>query len=156
MKGAGSRFVHGGASLQEIIIPLLKIGVRKEDTISNIEVDIIKSTDRITTNLHPVSFIQQGLVSEQVLPRTIRAGIYAENDELLSDSFRYIFDIAEGSERQREVKHTFTLNKNAASKYKNQRVRLILEEPIEATDQWKLYKDYNYTLNVSFINDFDF
>lgn len=156
VKGAGSKFVHGGASLQEVIIPLLRIGIKKEETTSNVDVDIIKSTDRITTNLHVVNFIQQGLVSEQVLPRTMKAGIYADDGALISDTFRYLFDIDEGSERQREVKHTFTMNKSAASKYKNQRVRLVLEEPIEGTERWKQYKEYSYTLNISFINDFDF
>jgi len=156
VKGAGSKFVHGGASLQEVIVPLLKIGIKKEETTSNVDVDIIKSADRITTNLHVVSFIQQGLVSEQVLPRTMKAGIYADDGALISDTFRYVFDIDEGSERQREVKHTFTMNKSAASKYKNQRVRLLLEEPIEGTERWKQYKEYSYTLNISFINDFDF
>ena len=156
VKGAGSKFVHGGASLQEVIVPLLKIGIKKEETTSNVDVDIIKSADRITTNLHVVSFIQQGLVSEQVLPRTMKAGIYADDGALISDTFRYVFDIDEGSERQREVKHTFTMNKSAASKYRNQRVRLVLEEPIEGTERWKQYKEYSYTLNISFINDFDF
>lgn len=155
VKGAGSKFVHGGASLQEVIVPLLKIGIKKEETTSNVDVDIIKSADRITTNLHVVSFIQQGLVSEQVLPRTMKAGIYADDGALISDTFRYLFDIDEGSERQREVKHTFTMNKSAASKYRNQRVRLVLEEPIEGTERWKQYKEYSYTLNISFINDFD-
>ncbi|TQO36593.1 uncharacterized protein (TIGR02687 family) [Arenibacter algicola] len=155
VKGAGSRFVHGGASLQEIVIPLLKITKQRQDTTTAVDIDIIKSTDRITTNIHAVSFIQSDLVGEQVLPRTIRAGIYAEDDELLSDHFKFHFDIAEGSERQREVKHKFLLISKATGKYKNQRVKLILEEPVEGTTKWKTYKDYYYTLNISFTNDFD-
>ena len=102
-----------------------------------------------------VSFIQTDSVSEQVLPRTIRASICAEDGELLSDKFNYIFDIEEGSERQREVKHRFQLSSKASGKYKNQRVKLILEEPLEGTTKWKHYKDYYYTLNISFANDFD-
>lgn len=155
VKGAGSRFVHGGASLQEIVIPLLKITKQRQDTTSAVDIDIIKSTDRITTNIHAVSFIQSDLVSEQVLPRTIRAGIYAEDGTLLSDHFKFVFDIAEGSERQREVKHKFLLISKATGQYKNQRVKLLLEEPVEGTTKWKAYKDYFYTLNISFTNDFD-
>ena len=51
VKGAGTRFVHGGASLQEIVIPLLKITKKREDTTSAVDIEIIKSTDRITTNI---------------------------------------------------------------------------------------------------------
>lgn len=156
IKGAGSRFIHGGAAPQEVIIPLLKTAVRKRtDTVSQVNIDIIKSTDRITTNILPVSFIQQELVGDKILPREIKAGIYAEDGELLSDQFTFQFDIEEGSERQREVKHQFHLSKKASGKYKNQRVRLILEEPLENTNKWKVYKDFYYTLNITFSSDFD-
>ncbi|SDS36240.1 BREX-1 system phosphatase PglZ type A [Christiangramia echinicola] len=156
IKGAGSRFIHGGATPQEVIVPLLKTAVRKRtDTVSLVNIDIIKSTDRITTNILPVSFIQQDLVGEKILPRHIRAGIYAEDGELLSDQFTFQFDIEEGSERQREVKHQFHLSKKAGGKYKNQRVRLILEEPLEGTTKWKKYRDFYYTLNITFSSDFD-
>lgn len=155
VKGAGSRFVHGGATLQEIVIPLLKVTKKRQDTTSQIDIDIIKTTDRITTNILAVSFIQANLVTEQILPRSIRAAIYAEDGERLSDLFKYNFDIDEGSERQREVKHRFQLMSKASGKYKNQRVKLIIEEPVEGTTKWREYKDYYYTLNISFTNDFD-
>ena len=141
--------------MQEIIIPIIKVTKKREDTTSQVDIDIIKTTDKITTNILPVSFIQSDLVSEKVLPRTIRTGIYAEGGELLSDQFNYNFDIEQGSERQREVKHRFQLMAKASGKYKNQRVKLILEEPVEGTTKWKQYKEYYYTLNISFTNDFD-
>ena len=155
VKGAGSRFIHGGASMQEIVIPLLKVSKKRSDTTSQVDIDIIKSTDRITTNILAVSFIQQDLVSEQTLPRKIRAFIQAGDGTTLSDQFTYNFDIDEGSERQREVKHRFQLLGKASGKYKNQRVKLILEEPIEGTQKWREYKNYIYNLNISFTNDFD-
>ncbi len=155
VKGAGSRFVHGGASLQEIVTPLLIVSKLRQDTTSQVEIDIIKSNDRITTNILSVSFIQQELVSATSLPRTIRAAIYAEDETLLSDQFKYNFDIEEGSERQREVKHKFQLLSKASGKYKNQRVRLVLEEPVDGSSKWREYKRFMYTLNISFSNDFD-
>jgi uncharacterized protein (TIGR02687 family) len=155
VKGAGSRFIHGGASLQEIIVPLIKIRKKKEDTTSQIEIDIIKSTDKITTNILAVSFLQIGEVNEQVLSRKIQAAIYANDEELLSDQFTYNFDIEEGSDRAKEVKHRFQLSSKASSKYKNQQVKLILKEPIEGANKWKQYNEYTYFLNISFTNDFD-
>jgi len=155
IKGAGSRYVHGGASLQEIVIPLLKVTKTRQDTTKQVDVDIIKSTDKITTNILAVSFLQTDLVTEKVLPRQIRSAIYAEDGEVLSDQFTYNFDIAEGTERMREVKHRFHLSSRASGKYKNQTVKLILNEPVEGTSQWKTYKEYSYTLNISFTNDFD-
>lgn len=134
---------------------MLKVSKKRQDTTSQVDIDIIKSTDRITTNILAVSFIQSNLVTEQVLPRTIRAAIYAEDEERLSDLFTYNFDIDEGSERQREVEHRFQLMSKASGKYKNQRVKLVLEEHVEGTTKWKEYQSFFYTLNISFTNDFD-
>lgn len=155
IKGAGSRFVHGGASLQEIVIPLLKVTKTRQDTTKQVEVDIIKSTDKITTNILAVSFLQTELVSDKILSRQIRSAIYSETGEMLSDQFTYRFDVTEGTERMREVKHRFQLSSKASGKFKNQTVKLVLEEPVEGSSKWKQYKEYYYTLNISFTNDFD-
>ena len=156
VKGAGSRFIHGGAAMQEIMIPIISVTKKKKDTVSQVAIDLIKSSEKITTNILAISFIQNDLVTDTVLSRKIKAALYAEDGEILSDVFRYNFDIDEGSERQREVKYQFNISAKAVKKYKNQRVKLILEEPLEGTNKWKLYKDYGYTLNISFMNDFDF
>ena len=155
IKGAGTRFVHGGSTLQETVIPLIKISKKRQDTTSLVNIDIIKSTDRITTNILAVSFLQTDLVTEKVLSRILKIALYAENGERISDIFKYNFDIVNGSEREREVKHKFQLMSKASEKYKNQRVKLILEEPIVGTNKWKEYKAFYYTLNISFTNDFD-
>ena len=155
IKGAGSRYVHGGASLQEVVVPVIKVAKKREDTTKQVEVDIIKSTDKITTNILAVSFLQKELVSDKMLPRTIRASLQADDGSILSDIFNYVFDAKDGSERQREVKHRFQLSSIASGKYKNQRISLVLEEPVTGSSKWKEYEAYYYTLNISFTNDFD-
>ena len=152
--GAGSRFVHGGASLQEVVIPLIKITKKRQDTTRQVGIDVIQQTNKITTNILSVSFLQTDLVTDSILPRSVRAGLYAEG-EPISDQFTFNFDIQEGSERQREVKYRFQLSSKASGKYKNQSVKLILEEPVEGSSKWRLYREYTYTLNISFSSDFD-
>jgi len=141
--------------LQEIVIPVVRITKKRQDTTRLVEIDIIKSTDRITTNILAVSFLQAELVSSTVLQRTIRAGIVGGDDELISDQFTYIFDASEGTERQREVKHVFHISGKAKEKYKNQRVKLQLEEPVEGSGKWIPYKEFLYTLNIGISNEFD-
>ncbi len=155
VKGSGSKFIHGGASLQEIVIPVVKVNKKRQDTTAQVDIDIIKSTDKITTNLLAVSFIQTAEVNDTILARKIRASIIAEDGTLLSDQFTYTFDIKEENQRQREVKNRFQLTAQASGKFKNQRVRLVLEEPMDRANKWKVYKEYYYTLNISFTNDFD-
>ncbi len=155
LKGSGARYVHGGASLQEITIPVIKITKKRQDTTRPVEIDIIKSTDKITTNILAVSFLQAELISSVVLPRTIRAGLYAGENELISDQFSYNFDASAGTERQREVKHVFHISNKAKDKYKNQRVKLVLEVPVEGSSKWNPYKEFYYTLNIGIDNEFD-
>lgn len=155
IKGAGSRYVHGGATLQEVVVPLLTISKKRKDTTEEVEIDIIQSSDQITTNVLTVTFIQKELITDKMLPRTIRAYIQAEDGARLSDAFNYTFDIAEGSERERSIKKTFQLSAAASGKYKGQRVKLIIEEPIPNSTRWKVYAEHGYTLKISFINDFD-
>lgn len=155
IKGAGSRYVHGGATLQEVVVPLLTISKKRKDTTEVVEIDIIQSSDQITTNVLTVTFIQKELITDKMLPRTIRAYIQADDGARLSDAFNYTFDIAEGSERERSIKNTFQLSAAASGKYKGQRVKLIIEEPIPNSTRWKVYAEHGYTLKISFINDFD-
>lgn len=154
-RGSGSRYTHGGATLQEIVVPMISVTKKRKDTTTKVDVDIIKTTDKITTNILAVSFIQSELVKDNVLPRSLKAALYADDETLLSDQFQYLFDIEEGSERQREVKHRFQLSSQASGQYKNQRVKLVLQEPIEGSSKWKTYKEFIYTLNISFTSDFD-
>lgn len=155
LSGAGSRFVHGGASLQEVVIPLLKITKKKADTVTLVHIDVIRSQERITTNIVPISFWQQESVGDRVQSRRLRAAFIAADGTLLSDQFSYLFDSSEAGERLRETKHRFQLTQKAGSLYNNQTIQLRLEEPIENTSQWKTYKTFNYLLTIAFTNDFD-
>ena len=46
LKGSGSRFVHGGASLQEVVIPVLRINKKRQSDIDAVEVEILRSHPR--------------------------------------------------------------------------------------------------------------
>ena len=156
-QGAGSRFVHGGASLQEIVVPLLKVRLAREQTTSQVSVDVLRTgSNRITTGRLPASFIQQEPVSDKMLPRTLRAQLVAGPQAgVISDAVTHVFDSAEENVRAREFAHTFTLSPDAAKRYRNQEVKLRLEEPVPGTDKWRMYVEFSYTLLISFTSDFD-
>lgn len=154
VKGAGSRFVHGGTSVQEVLIPVMKVGYKSSRKAQLVEVDIIKKSDRISSNLLPVSFIQTEPVADKVLPRTLKAAIYTEDGTKLSDEFIYKFDFESGAQRNREEKYTFHLSSTASEHY-GEWIVLKLEEEIKDSTQWKKYKEFRYQLVASQPNDFD-
>lgn len=156
LKGSGSRFVHGGASLQEIVIPVVRINKKRKSDVSAVDVDIIRSGSAvITSGQVSVAFYQTEPVTGKVLARTLRSGIYTKEGELISDSHELVFDFTSGEARERERKIRFLLNRNADT-VNGQTVILKLEEKIAGTSQYKEYRTVSYTVQRSFTSDFDF
>ncbi|RWC29993.1 MAG: BREX-1 system phosphatase PglZ type A [Mesorhizobium sp.] len=156
LKGSGSRYVHGGASLQEVIIPVLKINKKRQSDLSAVEVDIVASSNKsITSAQISVLFYQSTPVTEKAQPRRLRAGIYSGAGELISDSHDLLFDFPSENPREREMPIRFLLSKKADN-FNGQEVVLKLEEQHAGTSHFKEYRSMRYLLRRSFTSDFDF
>lgn len=154
VQGGGSRYVHGGSSLQEVVLPLIQFNKRRKSDISKVDVDIIKSHSKITTNQISISLIQTQPIEEKVLTRELKIGFYAKDGEPLSDEAKMIFNSESPDARNREQKHRFVFKSNARE-YNNQNIYLRLLERIEGTNQYRTYKEDVYTLLISFASEFD-
>ncbi len=103
-QGSGSRYVHGGAALQEVVIPLIKVNKKRSMDTELVDVDIITSSSSIITSGQiSVAFYQTQPVSGKVLARQLQAGIYAQDDTPLSDIHTLNFDLTSENAREREV-----------------------------------------------------
>ena len=155
-KGSGAKYVHGGASLQEVIIPVLRINKGRQTDTTQVDVAILTgSTKTITTGQLSVRLYQEDAVSEKVHPRQLRLGLYALDGTLLSDTHEFMFDMTSSNPRDREQKAQILMSK-AADSYNNQDVVLRLDEQHSGTSHYKEYKSVRYTIKRSFSNDFDF
>lgn len=156
LKGSGSRFVHGGASLQEVVIPVIKINKKRQSDVSAVEVDILRGASSvITSGQLAVTLYQAGPVTDKIQPRVLRAGIYSETGELISDSHDLVFDLISENPRERELLLRFVLSRKA-DEANGQEVTLRLEEKHAGTSHYKEYKSLRYTMRRSFTSDFDF
>lgn len=156
LKGSGSRFVHGGASLQEVIIPVLKVKKRRQSDVSNVEVEILRgSSSVITSGQLAVLLYQVQAVTAKVQPRVLRAGIYTEAGDLISDCHELIFDLTSDNPRERELQVRFVLSR-AADDANGKEVFLKLEEKHAGTTHYKEYRSVRYLMRRSFTSDFDF
>lgn len=154
--GAGSRFVHGGASLQEVVIPVLTVTKSRQSDIANVEVDVIEGASRtISTNQLSIRLYQTEAVTEKRHPRTLRIGFYSGEGELLSDQHTLTFDSASENPREREHAIRLLFSK-AADAYNQKHIFLKLEEPHAGTSHFKEYKTIQYLLRRSLGADFDF
>ena len=156
VQGSGSRYVHGGASLQEVILPVLRVNKKRLKDVSQVEVDIISSASTvITTGQLSVSFYQTEPVTPKLRPRNLRAGIYSQNGQLISDSIEINFDLESENHREREVSCRFVLSSKADS-VNNQSVYLKLEEQVAGTSHYQEYRSVAYQLRRSITSDFEF
>jgi uncharacterized protein (TIGR02687 family) len=156
LKGAGSRYVHGGAALQEVVVPVVSINKKRQSDIGLVDVDILRgSSTAITTGQVSVAFYQTAPVTEKVQARTLHAGIYTEAGMLISDQPILVFDYTAENARERELRVQFVLTK-AADAANHQEVILRLEEQVPETAYYREYKSARYTLRRSFTSDFDF
>lgn len=156
LAGGGSRFVHGGATLQEVVVPVLKINKKRKSDTRAVNVTILPDTDKITTGQLVVRLFQSEPVSEKVKPRSVRAGLYVGQTLISTDPQPELtFDSASTEQRDRYQSVQLLLNKDADD-YNNRVVEFRLEEQIPNTTQWRTYEKAMYTLKRSFTTDFDF
>ena len=156
LKGSGSRFVHGGATLQEVVIPVISINKKRQSDVGRVEVELIGGGGKtITTGQLAVVLYQTEPVTEKRQPRKLRVGLYTLEGESISDTHQLTFDIASENPRDREVSVRFILSRKADS-FNNQPVELRLEEPVEGTTHFSRYHAVRYTIRRSFTSEFDF
>ena len=154
-KGSGSRFVHGGAALQEIIIPILTVKKSRESDVEPVEVEILSGDTRvITTNQLGVRLYQRDPVDEKTQPRELKIGLYALDGALLSDEQIRLFNVESGDARDRELQVRLMLS-TRSDDYNGQDVELRLSERHKDTTTFKDYKAVRYQLRRR-QTDFDF
>lgn len=148
-QGSGSRFVHGGSMLQEVVVPVLHINIKKTADVSNVDVDILNKRAQLTTNNQTISFFQNEPVTEKIKGVTLRMGFYDADDKLISDSVTMVFDNASAESTDREQRHQFIFG-NQLSKYNGKEVTLKMERQIAGSDQYAIYKEVSYVVKVMF------
>ncbi len=156
VQGSGARYVHGGTSLQEVVVPVLQIKKKRQGDVTKVTVEFIGGGNAtITTGQLAAVLYQVEPVTDKVQSRTLRAGIYTEAGDLISDRHELTFDFTSENERDRQRRVRFVLTA-AADAANGQTVLLKLEEPVVGTGYYQAYASRAYVLRRSFTKDFDF
>ena len=154
-QGSGSRYVHGGATLQEVVTPLLYVAKKRSDTVSKVGIEVLKGSNRITTNLQRVKFYQMSPIGDKIIARSVKSYFYSiegEQKKIISDVFSYTFDSETKRTEDREVEYNFTISTELS---RSSTVYLIIEEQIDQSNKWKSLLELPYSLNLAMENDFD-
>jgi len=153
LQGGGHRFVHGGATLQEMVVPLITIKKKRKDDIRDVEVSAIPIS-QITTNSVMISFYQEEIISDKVKARSLKMAFYTKDGKLISNTQSFTFESMDRHDRNRETKLKFDLKQNAGD-YSGETIKLVMKKLIDGSNEEPTYKEYEIKLQLSFINDFD-
>ncbi|MEA1966965.1 MAG: BREX-1 system phosphatase PglZ type A, partial [Thermodesulfobacteriota bacterium] len=106
----GAKFFHGGAMLQELVIPVVTIsemkGIHKDKSqINFVGVSLLGSVKKIVTNIPRFEFIQTDAVSQRMKSRTLKISL-RDGNKIISNEETITFDSSSSSmdERKKMVK----------------------------------------------------
>jgi len=150
----GARFVHGGASLQEICVPVIRVSHergknRSQTTSRKATVTVLGNNLKITTNQYRFTLLQTEAVAERIKPITVKIGLYA-GDEAVSNVETATFDSDSDDMNQRQRTVMLTLLSRAFSN--KETYHLTLTDADTGIEHYRTA----VRIDLAFTNDFDF
>lgn len=154
LKGSGKRYVHGGLTLQEMLVPVLRIHKKRVDDSEKVGIEILRLPAKITTGQLAVAFYQSAQVTAKVQPRTLCLQLKSEDGTTISDRVTLVFDSQSEEPRKREQTAILTLSK-ASDPFNNRDVILDVSELRPGSDDAVPYRTETLRLQKSYEGDFD-
>ena len=147
-QSGGYMFTHGGAALQELIIPIITSRQERDDNKKPVGVMILDRRLSMQASRLRFKMLQTEAVSMDMKERPIRVALY-HNDVPVTPVKDILLDKADSSLDNRKIQVDLTLNKNVDAKVLQLKV-------FDATDELNPIIKENVTNNTLIENDFDF
>lgn len=160
-QGDRVQYVHGGASLQEIVVPVVSINKGRSASGDRRAVNftILQSTNLITTGQITVDFVQSEPVGGKVRERTVYVGLYGRNADgtqtPISNEVLLAFDSPSTEPANRHRTATFVLTKEADA-FNNHTITLLCYEDVDGSAARRpLEQKAQFTLKRAIASDDD-
>lgn len=149
VQGSGNRFVHGGASLQEITIPVIEVSVGSGVTEEVRDVGIALHYDDTSLKVNRFSprVIQQEPVSPTRRPLTVTIGLESATGERLSSTRVITLDADQRSEVSLKQSSELILNDGVLQSHSGQRVRIVAYKTVHGQIVGEAVAVHELTLN---------
>jgi uncharacterized protein (TIGR02687 family) len=149
----GAKFVHGGAMLQEICVPVMHIKVLQKEQAAKLEkqrVGVVAAglPIKMVNNIDKVRFIQTDPVGEQFLPRQLDVYIVDSQNQVVSSRETLNFDSSSQVMDQRTREARIKL---VGSSFDRLAAYSLILEDSETKTQ---YQQYAVTIDLAFQDDF--
>lgn len=155
MQGTGVNFNHGGASLQEIVVPLLsfknkRAGQKGVQAITKVDIKLTSTTQKITNSIFTLNFFQTEKVEEKTKPRTVVIYMADEEGNVLSNEETIIGDRSFENPADRTFKIQFVLKSISYDRNKTYYLQ------IKDTETGVITERVPFNINLGIVGDFDF
>jgi len=109
-QGSGVQYVHGGASLQELIVPVIEYSRMREDSSEKVKIRLMKFDERIASGYLKLSVLQLEPVNTGLKEMEAVVGLYSEQDELVSNEYKTLFNSTATNPLERNSEMVLTLS----------------------------------------------
>ena len=155
IQGAGANFVHGGASLQEVVVPLLsfkniRAGQKGARSIVKVDIKLTSTMRRITNSIFTLDFFQTEKVGDKTNARTVVVYMADEAGNVLSNEETIIGDRTFENPVDRTFKLRFVLKSMSYDRDKT--YYLIMKDKETSVETERIA----FSINLGIVSDFDF
>jgi uncharacterized protein (TIGR02687 family) len=149
--GGGQNYVHGGVSLQELIVPIIKVKtIKGKKETGLVEVMLTSLSRKITNLIIYLDFMQNENVTDILLPIELRAYFESESGEKISGEILIFANKKNTPPQQRLFREKFTLRDRKYSK--SDKYFLVMKD---ANSDMEVAR-YEFTIDIAFSGDFGF
>jgi uncharacterized protein (TIGR02687 family) len=154
VQGIGANYVHGGTSLQEILIPVIKYkNDRSSKTeVRKVEVKLTSITRKITNIISYLEFFQTEKVEDKRIPLRLKVYFVDEENNRISNENIIIADSKSDTYEGRSFREKFVLKNKKYDKTK--KYYLIMEDEEETVE--KMYDKIPFMIDIAISDDFGF
>ena len=151
IQGAGAQYVHGGASLQEVCVPIVTYHHKRAEKgddgiVRKVEVQVNAPTRRVTNNRFKFNLMQVQAVEGRWRSRRVTVGLYDRSGEAITD----IKTVELNSSSQQPSEREFSQSLTIAMSHPPDSANLIVRDPDDGIE----LVNEPWTISISIINDF--
>jgi uncharacterized protein (TIGR02687 family) len=154
VKGSGAAYVHGGATLQELVVPLLKIkrDTKRATEAQPSEVELFDTGRGVITGSGiTATLYQTEPVGDEVLASQVEAAVFAADGKLVSNEVQVTLASSSPEPESRKTKFTVTLTAEADD---YETVELRVRRRRGETNKYETLITHPYKMNRAMGMDF--
>ena len=154
-QGGGMNYVHGGISLQECVVPVIEFKNMRTTSKKFVDVkkatlELISQSRKVSNSIFSLDFYQKEAVSGKVAAATYEIYMADASGKAVSDKKTVIADKTNNNGSDRVFRTRFTLKSVEFKKTDTYYLTVVEKGTTNVTDR------IEFTIDIAFVNDFDF